>query len=93
MFPHNICFGLDHPKEVHDLREDYPLAPEIMSFSENMPSQVQNDFSVLFEIIMEARGPLVPIRSRYWAAPAEQPCELRTEPLQIDHYKNRLPRL
>ena len=27
---------LDYPKELHDLHKDYPLAPEIMSISENM---------------------------------------------------------
>ena len=34
---------LDYPKELHDLHKDYPLAPEIMSISENMLSQVQKD--------------------------------------------------
>ena len=34
---------LDCPKELHDLHKDYPLAPEIMSISENMLSQVQKD--------------------------------------------------
>ena len=34
---------LDYPKELHDLQKDYPLAPEIMSISENMLSQVQKD--------------------------------------------------
>ena len=34
---------LDYPKELHDLHRDYPLAPEIMSISENMLSQVQKD--------------------------------------------------
>ena len=35
----------DCPKELHDLHKDYPLAvaPEIMSISENMLSQVQKD--------------------------------------------------
>ena len=33
----------DYPKELHDLHKDYPLAPEIMSISENMRSQVQKD--------------------------------------------------
>ena len=32
-----------YPKEFHDLQKDYPLASEIMSFSENMLSQVQKD--------------------------------------------------
>ena len=35
--------GLDYPKEVHDLHEDYPLAPEIMSINENMLSKIQKD--------------------------------------------------
>ena len=34
---------LDYPKDPHDLHKDYPLAPEIMSISENMLSQVQKD--------------------------------------------------
>ena len=34
---------LDYPKELHDLHKDYPLAPEIISISENMLSQVQTD--------------------------------------------------
>ena len=34
---------LDYPKQLHDLHKDYPLAPEIMSISENMLSQVQKD--------------------------------------------------
>ena len=34
---------LDYPKELHDSHKDYPLAPEIMSISENMLSQVQKD--------------------------------------------------
>ena len=34
---------LDYPKELHDLHKDDPLAPEIMSISENMLSQVQKD--------------------------------------------------
>ena len=34
---------IDCPKELHDLHKDYPLAPEIMSISESMLSQVQKD--------------------------------------------------
>ena len=34
---------LEYPKELHDLHRDYPLAPEIMSVSENMLSPVQNE--------------------------------------------------
>ena len=34
---------LDYPKELHDSHKDYPLAPEIMSISANMLSQVQKD--------------------------------------------------
>ena len=32
---------LEYPKELHELHRDYPLAPEIMSVSENMLSPVQ----------------------------------------------------
>ena len=35
--------GLECPKELHDLHRDYPLAPEIMSVSENMLSPVQKE--------------------------------------------------
>ena len=34
---------LGFPKDFHDLHKEYPLAPEIMSISENMLSQVQKD--------------------------------------------------
>ena len=34
---------LDYPKELHDLHKDFPLAPEVMSISESMLSQVQKD--------------------------------------------------
>ena len=34
---------LEYPKELHDLHRDYPLAPEIMSVSENMLSPVQKE--------------------------------------------------
>ena len=34
---------LEHPKELHDLHRDCPLAPEIMSVSENMLSPVQKE--------------------------------------------------
>ena len=36
---------LDYPKELHDLHKDYPFAPEIMSISENMLSQVQKGYT------------------------------------------------
>ena len=39
---------LEYPKELHDLHKDYPLAPEIMSISESMPSQVQKDLHKYF---------------------------------------------
>ena len=32
---------LEYPKDLHDLHNDYPLAPEIMSINENMLSDVQ----------------------------------------------------
>ena len=35
--------GLEYPKELHDLHRDHPLAPEIMSVSENMLSPVQKE--------------------------------------------------
>ena len=34
---------LEYPKELHDLHRDYPLAPEIMSVSENILSPVQKE--------------------------------------------------
>ena len=34
---------LEYQKELHDLHRDYPLAPEIMSVSENMLSPVQKE--------------------------------------------------
>ena len=39
---------LEYPKEIHDLHKDYPLAPEVMSVSENMLSEVQKDIHKLF---------------------------------------------
>ena len=41
---------LDYPKELHNLHEDYPLAPEIMSINENMLSQAKR---IYINIIME----------------------------------------
>ena len=34
---------LEYPEELHDLHRDYPIAPEIMSVSENMLSPVQKE--------------------------------------------------
>lgn len=34
---------LEYPEEMHDLHKDYPMAPEIMSISEDMLSTVQKD--------------------------------------------------
>ena len=34
---------LEYPEEIHDLHKDYPMAPEIMSISEEMLSSFQKD--------------------------------------------------
>ena len=35
---------LEYPKDLHDLHNDYPLAPEIMSINEHMLADVRNEF-------------------------------------------------
>ena len=41
---------LEYPKELHDLRYDYPLAPEVMNVKANMLSEKQVETSKLMEI-------------------------------------------
>ena len=38
---------LEYPKELHDLHNDYPLAPEVMNVKANMLSEKQVDIYIL----------------------------------------------
>ena len=37
-----------YPKELHDLQNDYPLAPELMCVNSDMVSDVSNDSSKVY---------------------------------------------
>ena len=45
---------LEYPKELHDLHNDYPLAPEVMNVKSNMLSEKQVE---IYKLIHGSKGP------------------------------------
>ena len=46
--------GLEYPKELHDLHNDYPLAPEVMNVQANMLSEKQVE---IYKLINGSKEP------------------------------------